>query len=180
MDIQLFVRSKSDGAVRSYKFPAGPPVVIGRNPEAVVPLEGSALSRDHFSIEYRGGSLYVTDTSSNGTWVNGELVGRGKSKAVGVADLVEVAGYEINYKLAGEPAQSDTKATPPAISPSVRCISRARLAGIPGPGPQIRGTIWKSGKTGGRAHPLCGGFDAHLLLLLIMGVAEGLWQPGTS
>ena len=125
MDIQLFVRSKSDGAVRSYKFPAGPPVVIGRNPEAVVPLEGSALSRDHFSIEYRGGSLYVTDTSSNGTWVNGELVGRGKSKAVGVADLVEVAGYEINYKLAGEPAQSDTKATPPAISPSQSAASPA-------------------------------------------------------
>ena len=117
MDIQLFVKTKSDGAVRSFKFPAGPPVVIGRNPEAVVPLEGSALSRDHFSIEYRGGSVYVTDTSSNGTWVNGELIGRGKSRAIGVADLVEVAGYEINYKLLGEPAQSASQSAAGATSP---------------------------------------------------------------
>jgi len=122
LDIQLFVKTKSDGAVRSFKFPAGAPVVIGRNPEAVVPLEGSALSRDHFSIEYRGGSVYVTDTSSNGTWVNGELIGRGKSRVIGVADLVEVAGYEINYKLLGEPAQSAAQsaagATPRGTSPA--------------------------------------------------------------
>ena len=38
MDIQLFVKSKSDGAVRTFKFPAGAPVVVGRNPEAVVPI----------------------------------------------------------------------------------------------------------------------------------------------
>jgi predicted component of type VI protein secretion system len=118
LDIQLFVKTKSDGAVRTFKFPAGPPVVIGRNPEAVVPLEGSALSRDHFSIEYRGDSVYVTDTSSNGTWVNGELIGRGKSKAVGVADLVEVAGYEINYKLLGGPEQSPPQTAVPATSPA--------------------------------------------------------------
>lgn len=103
MEIQLFVKSKSDGAVRSYQIPAGAPVVIGRNPEAVVPLEGSALSRDHFSIEYRDGSVWVADTSSNGTWVNGELVGRSKSRPVGIADLIEVAGYEFNFKLVGVP-----------------------------------------------------------------------------
>ena len=114
MDIQLFVKAKSDGAVRSYTLPAGAPVVIGRNPEAVVPLEGSALSRDHFSIEYRDGSVWFTDTSSNGTWVNGELIGRGKSRAVGIADLVEVAGYEFNYKLSGT-AQPATAATKPGV-----------------------------------------------------------------
>src|ERR1700722_11550440 len=93
LEIQLFVKAKSDGSVRSFKLPAGPPVVIGRNPEAVVPIEGSALSRDHFSIEYRDGSVWVADTSSNGTWINGDLIGRGKSRPVGIADLVEVAGY---------------------------------------------------------------------------------------
>ena len=73
MEIQLFVKAKSDGSARNYKLPAGALVVIGRNPEAVVPLEGSALSRDHFSIEYRDNAVWINDTSSNGTWVNGEL-----------------------------------------------------------------------------------------------------------
>ncbi len=106
MEIQLFVKSKADGSVRSYTLPVGAPVVIGRNPEAVVPLEGSALSRDHFSIEYRDGTVHVSDTSSNGTWVNGDLIGRGKTRAVGIADVVEVAGYEFNYKLSGEAKQA--------------------------------------------------------------------------
>ena len=138
MDIQLFVKTKSDGAVRSFKFPAGPPVVIGRNPEAVVPLEGSALSRDHFSIQYRDGAVYVTDTSSNGTWVNGELIGRGKSKTVGIADLVEVAGYEINYKLLGSPSPSATSSNAKAIPPGT---SPAKPAAVPTAAPAWKGPL---------------------------------------
>lgn len=122
MDIQLFVKSKADGSVRSFKLPAGAPVVIGRNPDAVVPLEGSALSRDHFTIEYRDGSVWVADTSSNGTWVNGELIGRGKGRPVGIADLIEVAGYEFNYKLAG--AAAPEPATRPAATRQAGVLDR--------------------------------------------------------
>ncbi len=124
MEIQLFVKTKSDGSVRTYKLPVGAPVIIGRNPEAIVPLEGSALSRDHFSIEYRDGSVWVADSSSNGTWINGELIGRGKSRVAGMADVVEVAGYEFNYKLTGDPTPSGAAVvktagavTPPSPAP---------------------------------------------------------------
>jgi len=136
MEIQLTVKSKSGGGTRSLRFPAAQPVVAGRNPEAAVPLEGTALSREHFSIECRSGRLYVADNSSNGTWVNGALVGRGQKRELRPEDVVEVAGYEINCLLAGEPTAPAAVIRAPASAPvpaGAWAAFRARL------GPPLEG-----------------------------------------
>lgn len=161
MDIQLFVKTKSDGTVRSFKFNADAAVVIGRNPEAVVPLEGSALSRDHFNIQYRDGTIYVTDTSSNGTWVNGELIGRGKSKAVGIADQIEVAGYEMNYKLLATPEKASGQAVAKPGAPAAATSPKAP------PVPAWRGILTKVSDFVG---PF-GGAEKFAVLLIVCAAA---------
>lgn len=46
--------------------------VMGRTREAQVQLDGDLVSRQHCQGEYRNGQLWLMDTSSNGTFVNGK------------------------------------------------------------------------------------------------------------
>jgi len=50
--------------------------LIGRNVDAVVPLEDSKVSRSHAAIDFQNGSLFLVDLGSiNGTFLNGKKVG---------------------------------------------------------------------------------------------------------
>jgi len=46
--------------------------VMGRTREAQVRLDGDLVSRQHCQGEFRNGQLWLLDTSSNGTFVNGK------------------------------------------------------------------------------------------------------------
>lgn len=46
--------------------------VMGRTREAQVRLDGDLVSRQHCQGEFRNGQLWLMDTSSNGTFVNGK------------------------------------------------------------------------------------------------------------
>src|SRR5690606_38893164 len=50
--------------------------VIGRDPACDVVLASAEVSRRHAAIEVRGGDVYLTDNSSNGTLVGDRLVVR--------------------------------------------------------------------------------------------------------
>src|SRR4030095_11872531 len=76
MQVQLVVKSSSEPTPRDYIFRMKERVVLGRSPESAVPLEGTAISREHLVLELNGDKVYATDLSNNGTWVNGNRLKR--------------------------------------------------------------------------------------------------------
>ncbi|KAK0475477.1 kinase-like domain-containing protein [Armillaria novae-zelandiae] len=56
-------------------------ITIGRHPQTNhFILPGQRISNNHCEILWEDKSVVLTDLSSNGTWINGELVGKGKKR----------------------------------------------------------------------------------------------------
>jgi hypothetical protein len=64
------------------------------------PLDQSA-SREHFAVQILSGNYFLTNLSSNGTFVNGEKVG-GKGRRLYHGDVIEAGNSELTFLL---PAQ---------------------------------------------------------------------------
>src|SRR5687768_3548118 len=71
-------------------------VYVGRDPQCGLSTTEASLSRRHAEVFLEGGYAYIRDLgSSNGTWVNGQLVGAqpiplmpGQTVYLGMAPLV--------------------------------------------------------------------------------------------
>jgi predicted component of type VI protein secretion system len=117
MEVVLSVKSKTDGAEQQLRCAADGGITLGRSPHSPVPLNGTGISRDHVRFEAEGSALSVTDLSSNGTWVSGKRIPRGRPVTLKQDDYVEVPGYEIRIRIPVEiaaPAQRTATAAPPA------------------------------------------------------------------
>ena len=72
---------------------------IGRSLESdwVLPDGQRFLSSRHASIDFRSGSYYIIDTSTNGVYINGsdEPVGRGNPQRLFTGDRIRIGDYEI-------------------------------------------------------------------------------------
>ncbi|MEZ5403552.1 MAG: FHA domain-containing protein [Bryobacteraceae bacterium] len=117
MTIELTVETEADRSERPYQFPLESDLVFGRGPESAVPLDGTALSREHFSLRADNGDVRVYDLSSNGTWHNGQRLGKGGSAAVASGSVIEIMGYrfvvrDIRAKRAAEPPPAPGKRVP--------------------------------------------------------------------
>src|SRR5688572_20008776 len=68
------------------------------------------LSSRHASIDYRSGSYYVVDTSTNGVYVNDaeQPVGRGNPQRLFSGDRIRLGEYEISVEVVDE---DDTRET---------------------------------------------------------------------
>ena len=79
---------------------------IGRSLESdwVLPDAQRYLSSRHASIDYRSGSYYVIDTSTNGVFVNGaeQPVGRGNPQRLFDGDRIRLGEYELSVEIEGE------------------------------------------------------------------------------
>jgi type VI secretion system protein len=79
---------------------------IGRSLESdwVLPDAQRYLSSRHASIDYRSGSYYVVDTSTNGVFVNGaeQPVGRGNPQRLFNGDRIQLGEYELSVEIEGE------------------------------------------------------------------------------
>ena len=106
MDIRLLIHSKTDGTDREVKCPIGEGLAVGRGAEDGVLLDGPDLSREHFILSTDGSNLYVTDISSNGTWLNGNKLQRSARIRVGADDSIEVPGYIVKVSMAVEPEKT--------------------------------------------------------------------------
>lgn len=106
MDIFVSIQSKSDSGTREVKSTIAEGLVIGRGVEKGILLEGPDLSREHLVITADGDDLFVTDLSSNGTWVNGSRLQRAERSRVQEGDLIEVPGYVLTFKLAEQPEKT--------------------------------------------------------------------------
>lgn len=90
-------------------------VTIGRHEinDWVLPDPDRYLSGRHCVITYRDGEYWITDTSTNGVFVNGapNPVGRGSSLPLRDGDSFKIGDYEIHVKVApdlDEPAPAPT------------------------------------------------------------------------
>ncbi len=63
--------------------------LVGRHPDCHVRLTMPDISRRHCRIAYFHGEFFVTDYSTNGTYVNGELLHNG-SRTIKVGDTIQV------------------------------------------------------------------------------------------
>jgi type VI secretion system protein len=84
---------------------------IGRSLESdwVLPDGQRYLSSRHASIDYRSGSYYIVDTSTNGVYVNDaeQPVGRGNPQRLFNGDRLRIGEYEMSVEIEEE---SDTNA----------------------------------------------------------------------
>ena len=78
---------------------------IGRSLESdwVLPDGQRYLSSRHASIDFRSGSYYIVDTSTNGVYVNDaeQPVGRGNPQRLFTGDRVRLGEYEMSVEIVG-------------------------------------------------------------------------------
>ena len=83
-------------------------MTIGRSSEndLVLPDPTGAISRQHCRIEHTNGDYHLTDTSTNGVFLNasGEKVGRGNSVVLTDGDQISIGHYQLEVQVAGDEA----------------------------------------------------------------------------
>jgi len=115
VEIELVVQATQDGAVQNVRCPLERLVVIGRDPESPVQVQGPGISREHLGIEDNAGRILLHDLSSNGTWVNGARLEKGRPREIHEGDRIEIPGYQIDFRLPQPPVPEpppDTQAAP--------------------------------------------------------------------
>ena len=96
-------------------------LTLGRAPDNdwVLPDPEMILSKSHCCIERRDDGYYITDTSTNGVFINHseQRLGRGNSVKLNAQDVISLGDYEINVSLGdapGVPAMQSPGPTPVA------------------------------------------------------------------
>jgi type VI secretion system protein len=102
----------------SQRFEA-PSVTVGRAPDNdwTLPDPDQLISKKHCAIRLQSGRYTVTDTSTNGVYVNGapQPVGNGRSEPLTDGDHLQIGEYEILVRLDGMPAGfAQAQPLPPA------------------------------------------------------------------
>lgn len=96
-------QSLGERGVREFGHSGG---TIGRSLESdwVLPDGQRYLSSRHASIDYRSGSYYVVDSSTNGVYVNDaeQPVGRGNPQRLFTGDRIRIGEYEMQVEIVGE------------------------------------------------------------------------------
>jgi hypothetical protein len=66
-----------------------PQHVFGRHPTAATPLTNAQASRTHAVVIWDGEVWLIKDTSSNGTYINGQYLARGAQQVLNVNDQIQ-------------------------------------------------------------------------------------------
>jgi type VI secretion system FHA domain protein len=94
---------------------------IGRSLESdwVLPDGQRYLSSRHASIDYRSGSYYIVDTSTNGVYVNDaeQPVGRGNPQRLFSGDRIRIGEYEMSVEVIDEDDTRETLANDRHVDP---------------------------------------------------------------
>jgi type VI secretion system protein len=97
---------------------------IGRSLESdwVLPDGQRYLSSRHASIDFRSGSYYIVDTSTNGVYVNDSEtpVGRGNPQRLFTGDRIRLGEYEMSVEIIGEDDTRETLLDDRHVDPVVR------------------------------------------------------------
>jgi predicted component of type VI protein secretion system len=127
MQVSLVVTNLASKESTSCDLTVEEKIAIGRHLGSPVLLQGDRLSRHHFLLMVVDGALTVEDLSSNGTWVNGELLKEHMSARVKSGDMIEVPGYEMQVRVQNADApQSPQAGVQTAMVPTEPSSSRKR------------------------------------------------------
>ena len=126
MNILLSIRSTGDQSLREIPCALDDQLVIGRGAEQGLLLDGPDLSREHLVLASDGTNVYVTDISSNGTWINGTRLARAVRSRVRPEDAIEVPGYVLRFRVQADGTQAN------ALAPSATSLPVAPPA-MPAP-----------------------------------------------
>ncbi len=128
--LQIISRHRQGLGERSTKEFGRDGGTIGRSLESdwVLPDGQRYVSSRHASIDYRSGSYYIVDTSTNGVYVNDsdQPVGRGNPQRLFSGDRVRLGEYEINVEI-------DEDETSRTTGKHVDPVSRAQRVPPPDP-----------------------------------------------
>jgi type VI secretion system protein len=106
---------------------------IGRSLESdwVLPDGQRYLSSRHASIDFRSGSYYIVDTSTNGVYVNDSEhpVGRGNPQRLFTGDRVRIGEYEMSVEISGDDDTRETLLNDGHVDP----VSKAQRVPPPDP-----------------------------------------------
>src|SRR5690242_2966516 len=97
---------------------------IGRSLESdwVLPDGQRYLSSRHASIDFRSGSFYIVDTSTNGVYVNEseQPVGRGNPQRLFTGDRIRIGEYEMSVEITGDDDTRETMVNDKHVDPVVK------------------------------------------------------------
>jgi type VI secretion system protein len=106
---------------------------IGRSLESdwVLPDGQRYLSSRHASIDFRSGSYYIVDTSTNGVYVNDseQPVGRGNPQRLFTGDRIRIGEYEMSVEISGVDDTRETLVNDGHVDP----VSKAQRVPPPDP-----------------------------------------------
>jgi pSer/pThr/pTyr-binding forkhead associated (FHA) protein len=106
VELSISVRSDETGTLNRAKCSLDTAATLGRGPESPVPLDGTGISREHLRLHLEGAALFITDLSSNGTWLNGRRLTRGKAHPLASSDAIKVPGFEIHLEPQNVPRET--------------------------------------------------------------------------
>jgi pSer/pThr/pTyr-binding forkhead associated (FHA) protein len=105
VELVIAARSEKNGDLSSARVNLDGTVTLGRGPESPLLLDATGISREHLRLGSEGDGVFVTDLSSNGTWLNTERLKRGESRLLTSADTIKIPGFEIRIELPNTPAK---------------------------------------------------------------------------
>jgi predicted component of type VI protein secretion system len=107
VELLISTRSLDNGEFNSAQRELDGGVTLGRGSESLLPLDGTGISREHLRLHSEAGKIFVTDLSSNGTWLNARRLTRGQPHLVTPSDILKVPGFEIGIHLPHAPSQPE-------------------------------------------------------------------------
>ena len=132
------------------------PLIIGRAPESGIVVADDDVSRQHACVMRTPTGYVVIDTSSHGTFVNGEPVAA--QRVLQAGDLIEIGSQVFEFQLPDEPPAPASEADAPVAVPSL-------------PPTRPHGRHWATGKSA-LIHDLPPGRNRWLEWIRRFGVAE--------
>jgi type VI secretion system FHA domain protein len=131
--LQIISRHRQGLAERGVKEFGRDGGTIGRSLESdwVLPDGQRYVSSRHASIDFRSGSYYIVDTSTNGVYVNEseQPVGRGNPQRLFTGDRVRLGEYEISVEVDEQDNTNQQLATGEYVDP----VARAQRVPPPDP-----------------------------------------------
>ena len=121
MELLIVVDSQQNGASNSVRYELDNSVTLGRSLESPVPLDGNGISREHVKLHVESGTLFITDLSSNGTWLNTQRLTRLEAHRVKAGDEIQIPGFKIriSWPEGATAGNSEKKQTAEALETSV-------------------------------------------------------------
>ena len=124
----------NDRIIKRFRIDEGQTLTIGRDKEADVVVDNTAISRQHCSLELKGGVYYLTDLYSlNGTKVNGKKVV--SAVPVKKTDLIEVSKFTLQPTetiLAEQTAESYAISSDDGLDQTVFITAKSKQKSRPG------------------------------------------------